>query len=169
MSLEEQAVLQHFKKSHHRDDQGRFIVPLPIKENAPQLGESRTMAVKRQLALERSLKAKGQYREYLDTMQEYFDKGHAQPIPASEKSCEEVYYIPMQAIRKESTSPSKMCVVFDASAKTTSAVVIITFIHRPFPVQLVHMADRFSISADKMADRKRATSGCITSATKQTK
>ena len=46
LSLEELAVLQHFKESHHRDDQDKFIVPLPVKENAPQLGESRTMAVK---------------------------------------------------------------------------------------------------------------------------
>ena len=120
LSLEEQTVFKHFKESHYRDSQGRFVVPLPRKEDAPQLGESRNLAVKRQLALERSLKAKGQYQEFLDTMQEYFDKGHAEPISASEISCRESFYIPMHAVRKESSSTSKMRVVFDASAKTTS-------------------------------------------------
>ena len=48
-------------------------------------------------------------------------------------------------------------------------MVIITVRHRPFPVQLAYVANRFSISAEKRADRKRATSGCSTSTTKQTK
>ena len=51
-----------------------------------------------------------------------------------------------------------------------SSEVIITVGHRPFPVQLVHVADHFFILVDKMADQKRrAPSDCSTSASKRTK
>ena len=39
LSLEEKAVVEHFKKTHSRDASGRFIVPLPMKSNATPLGE----------------------------------------------------------------------------------------------------------------------------------
>ncbi len=49
-------------------------------------------------------------------------------------------------------------------------MVIITVGYRPFPVQLAHVTDHVFIPTDKMADRKkRATSGCSTSASKRTK
>ena len=48
--------------------------------------------------------------------------------------------------------------------------VIITVVHQPFAVQLVHVGDRFPISTDQKADRERATSVCsTTSATKRAK
>ena len=46
-SLEEQTVLSHFKENHHRNEAGRFVVPLPKKSNAPSLGESRSQAVRK--------------------------------------------------------------------------------------------------------------------------
>ena len=54
-SLEEQTVVDHFNSNHHRDDEGRFIVPLPMKEDTKDLGESKLMAVRRFRSLERSL------------------------------------------------------------------------------------------------------------------
>ena len=59
LSIEERAVVNHFEETFTRDERGRFIVLLPKKNDSPKLGESRTMAIKRSINLERSLKAKG--------------------------------------------------------------------------------------------------------------
>ena len=61
MSLtpEEKFVVEHFQSNHSRDEDGRFIVPLPRKSDSPTLGESRSQAVKRFITLERSILYKG--------------------------------------------------------------------------------------------------------------
>ena len=47
---------------------------------------------------------------------------HAELVPTKELKgpCNEVYYFPMHAVRKEDSSTSKLRVVFDASAKSTT-------------------------------------------------
>ena len=37
LMLKKKMVVRHFKESHTRDDTGKFIVPLPMKENADLL------------------------------------------------------------------------------------------------------------------------------------
>ena len=59
LSIEERAVMKHFGDQHRRDDIGRLIVPLPRKPDVAPLGESRSIAVKRFLTVEWSLKANG--------------------------------------------------------------------------------------------------------------
>ena len=61
LSVNERKVLQHFEENHHRDAEGRFIVPLPLNSVAQPLGESRTRAVRRFTNLEKSLHAKTQF------------------------------------------------------------------------------------------------------------
>lgn len=51
LSPEEKSVVQHFKTNHTRAPDGRFIVPLHKRPHAPPLGESRSQAVRRFLAL----------------------------------------------------------------------------------------------------------------------
>ena len=52
---------------------------------------------------------------------EYFDMGHAEPVPACDLVPDvESYYMPMHVVTKESSSTTKMRVVFDASAKSVS-------------------------------------------------
>ena len=48
--------------------------------------------------------------------------GDAELVPVADliKPCNEVYYFPMQEVRKETSSTIKVRVVFDASAKTAS-------------------------------------------------
>ena len=62
LSLEERAVVNHFEETFTRDERGRFIVHLPKKNDCPKLGESRMMAIKQFINLERSKKAKGQFQ-----------------------------------------------------------------------------------------------------------
>ena len=124
LSLEERSVVQHFKDNHSRTSEGRFIVPLPKKPEAKPLGESRSQAVRRFLSLERSLHAKNQFEDFSTAMEEYFLMKHAELVPtlALEKPPQEVFYLPMHAVRKESSATTKLRIVFDASAKSSSGI-----------------------------------------------
>ena len=57
-------------------------------------------------------------------MQEYFDLGHAETVPIDDmdKAPSEVFYLPMHAVYKSSSTTTKVRAVFDASAKSVSGV-----------------------------------------------
>ena len=122
--IEEQAVVSHFKENHRRNKNGLFVLPLPKKPSSATLGESRSQAVRRFLSLERSLQAKNEFSTFNSVMQEYFDLGHAEPVPNAdlEKPEQAVFYLPMHAVKKESSTTTKIRAVFDASAKSSSGV-----------------------------------------------
>ena len=122
LSPEERSVVQHFHENHRRAIDGRFIVPLPKKPHAPLLGESRSQAVRRFLSLERSLCAKDEFEVFDTIMQEYLEMKHAEPVPTEdlEKPQHSVFYLPMHAVKKESSTTTKIRAVFDASAKSSS-------------------------------------------------
>ena len=124
LSPEERTVVHHFRDNHSRTDSGRFVVPLPKKPDAKAIGESRSQAVRRFLSLERSLHAKNQFDEFGSVMREYLDMGHAEQVPPSdlEKPQHQVFYLPMHAVRKDSSTTTKIRAVFDASAKSSSGV-----------------------------------------------
>ena len=123
-SPEEQSVVQHFKDNHRRTETGRFIVPLPKKPHAKPIGESRCQAVRRFLTLERVLQSKNELDAFNAVMDEYFKMGHAETVPAVdlEKPQENVFYLPMHVVRKESSTTTKIRAVFDASAKSSTGI-----------------------------------------------
>ena len=122
LSPEEKSVIKHFDGTHRRTPEGRFIVPLPKKPNSPPLGESRSQAVRRFLSLERSLLSRGEFDAFNSVIREYFDLKHAEPVPDTDrdKPVQQVFYLPMHAVRKESSTTTKIRAVFDASAKSSS-------------------------------------------------
>ena len=109
LTPEEQKVIQYFRASHSRQPNGRFVVPLLKKENIKQLGESRFQAL-RFLSLERSLRSKGQFDRFGEVIQEYFDLGHAEVVPAEDLTNppSEVAY----ACGKQSQAPPQRFVLF---------------------------------------------------------
>ena len=121
LSQEEKSVVAHFETSHVRHREGRFIVPIPRKMNVTLLGDSRTQALGR---LKRFLWAKGIFNEFVEVVWEYFEMGHAEQVPNVEVDSPrtEVYYFLVHAVHKEDSTPSKLSVVFDASAKAASAL-----------------------------------------------
>ena len=82
------------------------------------------MAVQRFLSLERSLHSKVYFCSFNDVINEYFEQGHAETVPSKDlmKKHEEVFYLPMHAVYKDSSSTSKLRVVFDASTKSSTGV-----------------------------------------------
>ena len=124
LTLEERAALKHFNSHHTRDAHGRFIVPLPKRSLETKLGESRSQAVRTFLSFERSLHAKEFFSEVQKVIDEYLVNDHAEEVPMSdlEKPVEEVFYLPVHVVHKESSTTTKIRAVFDASASTSSGI-----------------------------------------------
>ncbi|XP_046615426.1 uncharacterized protein LOC124302902 [Neodiprion virginianus] len=121
-SEEELRCEEDFVAAHHRDEHGRFTVALSFRESPEQLGESKDIAIKRLRALNRKLEKqpelKKQYEAFLD---EYIALGHMTEISDTEKTIDKPRcYIPHHCVVKESSTTTKVRVVFDASCKTTS-------------------------------------------------
>lgn len=123
-TTEEREATEHYKDTVKREEDGRYAVRLPKKQNATPLGESRFRAQKRYLQNERALRKKGTWTQFAQGVQEYIDMGHAEPVPEQElkKPCSETYYLPMHGVAKEASTTTKLRVVFDASAPTTSGI-----------------------------------------------
>ena len=111
----------HFRDNHSHTDSGRFVVPLPKKPHAKANGKSRSQAKRQFLSLKHSLHTKNQFGS---VMKEDFNMGHAEPVPPSdlEEPQHQVFYLPMYAIHKDSSTTTKIRAVFDASAKSSSGV-----------------------------------------------
>ena len=124
LSPEERAAVSHFKENHRRTKDGRFVVPLPKTPDPPSLGESRSQAVRRFLSLERSLQLKNEFSTFNNMRQEYSDLCHAEPVPLTDlgKPEKDVFYLPIHAVKKESSTTTKIRAVFDASVKSSSGV-----------------------------------------------
>ena len=101
---------------------GKYQVILPRTLEKRQLGESKTQALQRYYQNISSLKRKGKLQEFLAVLQEYIDLNHARPCTAEElqlpsSSC---YHLPMHGVVKASSTTTKLRIVFDGSAVTTS-------------------------------------------------
>ena len=153
-SLEERSVVRHFETNHSRTKSGRFIVPLPRKPDAKPISESRSQAVRRFLALERSLHHKDRFQEVDSVMK---DLGHAEIVPIEEmdKDPASVFYLPTHVVYKSSSSTNKIRAVFDASAKSNSGVslndtlLVGPTVHPPLlNVLLRFRAHRVALTAD---------------------
>ncbi|XP_065091131.1 uncharacterized protein LOC135712078 [Ochlerotatus camptorhynchus] len=128
-SKEEQDCEEHFKSTHSRAADGRYIVQLP-KQNSwdRMLGESRATALDRYKKLENRLERHPDMKEpYHAFMKEYVDMRHMRRLTTTELQAEangvgqrKVFYLPHHAVIKESSTTTKVRVVFDASARTDS-------------------------------------------------
>ncbi|XP_021953698.1 uncharacterized protein LOC110850572 [Folsomia candida] len=119
LTQEEQLCEDHYTSHTTRQQDGRFIVSLPLKTTPPDLGPSRDMAMQRLRQIERRLARQPTHKEeYVAFMKEYLDLGHMEVVPQEEINTELCTYIPHHFVVKESSTTTKLRVVFDASAKT---------------------------------------------------
>ncbi|GFT64168.1 integrase catalytic domain-containing protein [Trichonephila clavipes] len=120
-SEEEIYCEEHFVSTYKRDKTGRFIVRLPIKENAETLlGYSKENAIKRLNSIwEKLNKNNTMGTLYKELMNEYELLGHMEEI--KNETLDKInYYIPHHSVYKPEKTSTPLRVVFDASAKTTS-------------------------------------------------
>ncbi|XP_055526955.1 uncharacterized protein LOC129719586 [Wyeomyia smithii] len=118
-SSEKEQYEAQFTATYRRDDSGRFILHLPLKDNAPQLADSRFMTLRRfymlESKLQRNLDLKVQYDAFLD---EYEALGHCHEINEHDDPPGLLkFYLPHHTVLRPSKTTTKCRVVFNASAK----------------------------------------------------
>nr|CAI5863527.1 unnamed protein product [Callosobruchus analis] len=122
-TAEELECQTHFEKTYTRDRTGRFVVALPFKENANQLGDTKNMAVQRFFNLEKRLDKNNEMkRMYIDFMREYERLGHMSEIDLISDVEEKKVYLPHHGVLRESSTTTKLRVVFDASAQSDTGL-----------------------------------------------
>ncbi|XP_071578246.1 uncharacterized protein [Temnothorax nylanderi] len=119
MDPEEEYCEKHFKETHSRQSDGRFVVKLPVKEEILKLlTGSREVALKRFLALKRKFAKNPEFKtEYVKFMQQYFQLGHMRRVTAHNGDKLRVF-LPHHAVIKESNTTTKIRVVFNHPVST---------------------------------------------------
>ncbi|XP_058456613.1 uncharacterized protein LOC131434010 [Malaya genurostris] len=118
--------IQHFKNTHQRTTSGRFVVRLPFNERKNELGSSLQMATRRFLSLERRLDQSPELKaEYTTFLREYEKLGHMKCIEINSNECPgSAYYLPHHCVLRPDSATTRLRVVFDGSAKTSTGVSI---------------------------------------------
>ncbi|XP_065090848.1 uncharacterized protein LOC135711822 [Ochlerotatus camptorhynchus] len=121
LTKEEQECEAHFVATHQRDENGRYQVRLPFKDNVHDLSDCRAVALKRFQMLQRRLQRNPDLKEeYVQFMREYEELGHCHEVrEEDDPPHQQNYYLPHHAVLRPSSSTTKCRVVFDASAKPT--------------------------------------------------
>ncbi|XP_055913226.1 uncharacterized protein LOC129946883 [Eupeodes corollae] len=113
---------EHFKANVCRFDNGRYQVRLPFKSDSLKLGESYSQALNRFKSLERRFCKNSSFRqEYTAVVNEFLTLNHMEIAPNVDLS-KPHFFLPHHCVVKPSSSTTKMRVVFDGSAKTTTGV-----------------------------------------------
>lgn len=114
-SKEHKIVEDLFLKTHRRNEIGRYVVTIPIRQKCNGLGNSSHIARRQFHQLERRLSLNEELREkYIKQMREYIQLGYMKeaPAPVDEKWS---YWIPHHAVKKK-----KFRIVYNASSKTST-------------------------------------------------
>lgn len=122
MSVEERACEEQFQSTVSRNDDGRYVVELPKQPNFVEMvGDSEQTAIRRFEIIERRFSQDSKLKQDYDHfMTEYLALGHMKPVPAGISAESIECFLPHHPIRKESSTTTKIRVVFDGSSKTSS-------------------------------------------------
>ncbi|XP_069358401.1 uncharacterized protein [Maniola hyperantus] len=116
---EERHCEKHFLQNTYRCDDGRFCVRIPLRCDKDCLGNSYALAERRFFNLERRFIKQPVLKQlYVEFIKEYADLKHLSVYdkPPSETS----FYLPHHPVLKLTSESSKIRVVYDGSAQTTS-------------------------------------------------
>lgn len=124
LSCDEQQAVSHFQDHLTRDEDGRYRVSLPRRQPTPELGRSRSTALRRFVHNESSLRKRGMWSQFHPAITEYGEMGHAERVPESDMRlpAAATFYLPMHGVVKDSSSTTKLRLVFDASARSSTGV-----------------------------------------------
>lgn len=119
-SEEEKQCDDHYTSTHSRLPDGRYMVHLPFKKVPPALGSSQGTADRRFRALESKLTKSPELRQlYSQDMAQHISEGHMVHMQDFDPKLSH-YFLPHHAIIKDSSSSTKLRVVYDASSKSSS-------------------------------------------------
>jgi hypothetical protein len=125
-SVEEQECEELYRQTVKRNEEGRYEVKIPFREDVAKLGESKQQAFARLMQLERKFaKDKQLEANYRQFMEDYENQGHM--VIAENQG--DGYYLPHHPVRKEDSTTTKIRAVFDASSKSSSAVSLNDIMH----------------------------------------
>lgn len=112
---------EHYRQNTTRDEAGRFVVKLPFMTSPSKLGESYSTARKRLMAVDRKLATDSNLRQlYTEFLTEYEQLGHMEEVITT--NTEGLVYLPHHGVLKPDSTSTKLRVVFDASAPTSTGV-----------------------------------------------
>ncbi|XP_072400679.1 uncharacterized protein [Diabrotica undecimpunctata] len=120
LTKEEEACEKEYQTCFQKNQEGQIVVPLLVKDNIQNLGDSLQTALDRFSSLERKLIKNPEYKKlYTDFINEYQDLGHMALVTAEDLKYPS-YYLPHHGVLKSDNTTTKLRVVFDGSAKTTT-------------------------------------------------
>lgn len=112
----------HFLQHTFRDQTGRFVVKLPLKDHPSVLTDSKGLAYERFKNIERRLEKNPSLKEqYVNFMREYEALGHMSKVHSKDIS-NPYYFIPHHCVLRPESVSTKLRVVFDASARRPSGL-----------------------------------------------
>ncbi|XP_076384313.1 uncharacterized protein LOC143262423, partial [Megalopta genalis] len=138
----ETACEEYFKNTITRNAEGRYVVSLPFNNDKPKLGESKSAAYKRFLSLERKLKRDPELNnQYEAIFKEYLDLGHMSEIPDTNEG----HYLAHHGVLKMSSQTTKLRIVFDVSAASSTGLSLNDVLHTGPKIQddLLYILLRF--------------------------
>ncbi|XP_049878742.1 uncharacterized protein LOC126375688 [Pectinophora gossypiella] len=116
----------HYQKTHTRNEDGRYIVRLPFRDSHEEnLGDSRQIAENRLRHMEKRFIHKPKFRQdYTDFIEQYQSLNHMEDVDPDEEADHKVYYLPHHAVIRESSTTTKLRVVFDGSARPLNGTAL---------------------------------------------
>ncbi|XP_048007225.1 uncharacterized protein LOC125242520 isoform X2 [Leguminivora glycinivorella] len=123
LSKSELSCENQMENSYCRSPEGRMVVPLTYvdPQDKPRFSNSREIALKRLLNLERKFKLNPQFRTaYVNFMDDYLSCGHMEEVGPPVASEGQFYYIPHHGILRPDSVTTPLRCVFDASARDSS-------------------------------------------------
>ncbi|XP_044587760.1 uncharacterized protein LOC123267273 [Cotesia glomerata] len=128
-TAEEDECEIHFRQTHYRQPDGRYVVRLPLKALESQLGDSINAAMG---SLRRLITRLSREREYSDMyrafMAEYIQLGHMVRIPVNELPAN-AYFLPHHGVLKLDSATTKLRTVFNGSCATSTGISLNDILH----------------------------------------
>lgn len=128
LSPEESQCEEIYRSTVSRDSSGRYCTALPFCRDPSELGDSRSIAVRRLLSLERKLQDPELRASYNEVVQDYIDNDYLSEVPPDSEDSQG-YYIPHHAVVRRDKTTTKVRVVLDASAKCHNGISLNDTLH----------------------------------------
>lgn len=124
LTAEEQYCENHYNTTTIRDQDGKFVVKMPMKTNSHKLGTNLNNALHQQYRLDSRRKKNEQYNElYTAYMNDLIDKGYMTEVEPPTTG-QQVHYLPHHGVMKMTSSSTKLRPVFNASSVSETGITL---------------------------------------------